>query len=149
GRDVTPDLPCAGPFRLTERVAQDRIVVDRFPGYWNADAVKLDRIVYHPQPDTTVRQVNLQACQLAMVRRLGPTVAAMVNQNPKLRLISYPALAYYSMSINLKADSPLRDPRVRAALEAAIDRGVLNQVVFDGQFIPLNQFEAPGSRYWD
>src|SRR5262249_4142009 len=34
-RDVTPDLPCAGPFKLTERVAQDRIVVDRFPGYWN------------------------------------------------------------------------------------------------------------------
>ena len=53
------------------------------------------------------------------------------------------------MSINLAADSPLKDPRVRAALEAAIDRGVLNQVVFDGQFIPSNQFEAPGSRYWD
>ena len=26
---------------------------------------------------------------------------------------------------------------------------MLNQVVFDGQFIPSNQFEAPGSRYWD
>ncbi|HEY7577076.1 MAG TPA: ABC transporter substrate-binding protein, partial [Acetobacteraceae bacterium] len=55
GRDVSTDLPCAGPFKLTERVAQDRIVVDRFPGYWNAGAIKLDRIVYHPQPDTTVR----------------------------------------------------------------------------------------------
>jgi peptide/nickel transport system substrate-binding protein len=149
GRDVTADLPCAGPFRLTERVAQDRIVVDRFPGYWNADAIKLDRIVYHPQPDTTVRLVNLQAGQLDMVERLGPTDVAMVNQNPKLKLISHPALAYYSMSINLKADSPLGDARVRAALEASIDRGVLNQVVFDNQFIPSNQFEAPGSRYWD
>src|SRR6476619_6549447 len=54
------------------------------------------------------------------------------------------------MSINLAApDSPLKDPRVRAALESSIDRNVLNQVVFDGQFIPSNQFEAPGSRYWD
>jgi peptide/nickel transport system substrate-binding protein len=76
GRDVTPDLPCAGPFKLTERVAQDRIVVDRFPGYWNADAVKLDRIVYQPIPDTTVRLVNLQAGQLDMVERLGPTDVA-------------------------------------------------------------------------
>ena len=149
GRDVTPDLPCAGPFKLTERVAQDRIVVDRFPGYWNADAVKLDRIVYHPQPDTTVRLVNLQAGQLDMVERLGPTDVATVKKNAKLKLISQTALAYYSMNINLAADSPLKDPRVRAALEAAIDRGVLNQVVFDGQFIPSNQFEAPGSRYWD
>jgi peptide/nickel transport system substrate-binding protein len=130
-------------------VAQDRIVVDRFPGYWNAGAIRLDRIVYHPQPDTTVRLVNLQAGQLDMVERLGPTDVVTVKKNPKLRLISQPALAYYSMSINLAADSPLKDPRVRAALEASIDRSVLNQVVFDEQFIPSNQFEAPGSRYWD
>ena len=150
GRDVTSDLPCAGPFKLTERVAQDRIVVDRFDGYWNADAIKLDRIVYQPQPDTTVRLVNLQAGQLDMVERLGPTDVATVKKNPKLKLISQAALAYYSVSINLAApDSPLKDPRVRAALEASIDRSVLNQVVFDGQFIPSNQFEAPGSRYWD
>jgi peptide/nickel transport system substrate-binding protein len=148
-RDVTTDLPCAGPFRLTEPVAQDRIVVDRFPAYWNAGAIKLDRIVYHPQPDTTVRLVNLQAGQLDIVERLGPTDVATVKKDPKLKLISQPALAYYSMSINLAADSPLKDPRVRAALEASIDRGLLNQVVFDGQFIPSNQFEAPGSRYWD
>jgi peptide/nickel transport system substrate-binding protein len=149
GRDVAPDLPCAGPFRLTERIAQDRIVVDRFPGYWNAGAIKLDRITYHPQPDTTVRLVNLQAGQLDMVERLGPTDVGTVKQNPKLRLIATPALAYYTIGLNLAADTPLRDPRVRAALEASIDRIVLNQVVFDGQFIPSNQFEAPGSRYWD
>jgi peptide/nickel transport system substrate-binding protein len=150
GRDVTSDLPCAGPFKLTERVAQDRIVVDRFPGYWNASAVKLDRIVYQPIPDTTVRLVNLQARQLDMVERLGPTDVATVKRDPKLKLISQAALAYYSMSVNLAApDSPLKDARVRAALEAAIDRNALNQVVFDGQFIPSNQFEAPGSRYWD
>jgi peptide/nickel transport system substrate-binding protein len=85
-----------------------------------------------------------------MVERLGPTDVATVKKNPKLKLISQAALAYYSMSINLAApDSPLKDPRVRAALETSIDRSVLNQVVFDGQFIPSNQFEAPGSRYWD
>jgi peptide/nickel transport system substrate-binding protein len=149
GRDVTPDLPCAGPFRLTERVAQDRIVVDRFPGYWNADAVKLDRIVYQSIPDTTVRLVNLQAGQLDMVERLGPTDVAAVKRNPKLKLISETALAYYTLGINLAADTPLKDPRVREALEAALDRTVINQVVMDGQFIPSNQFEAPKSRYWD
>ncbi len=85
GRDVTPHLPCAGPFKLTERVAQDRIVVDRFPGYWNAGAIKLDRIVYQPQPDTTVRLVNLQAGQLDMVERLGPTDVATVKKNAKLQ----------------------------------------------------------------
>ena len=36
-----------------------------------------------------------------MVERLGPTDVATVKKNPKLKLISQPALAYYSMSINL------------------------------------------------
>ena len=59
-----------------------------------------------------MRLVNLQAGQLDMVERLGPTDVATVKPNPKLKLISQTALAYYSMSINLAApDSPLKDPR--------------------------------------
>ena len=150
GHDVSQHLPCAGPFTLTERVAQDRIVVDRFPGYWNAGAIHLDRIIYEPIPDTTVRLINLQAGQLDMVERLGPTDVATVRKNPKLKLVTSTALAYYSISINLASPgSPLMDPRVRAALEASIDRTVINQVVMDGQFVPNNQFEAPHSTYWD
>jgi peptide/nickel transport system substrate-binding protein len=149
GSHLADELPCAGPFKLTERVAQDRIVVDRFPGYWDAAAIKLDRVIYQPIPDTTVRLVNLKAGQLDMIERLGPTDAAAVKADPKLRLISEPALAYYTLALNLAEGSPLRDPLVREALEAAIDRVVLNQVVMDGQFIPSNQFEAPGSRYFN
>jgi peptide/nickel transport system substrate-binding protein len=150
GPHIEDELPCAGPFKLTERVAQDRIVVDRFPGYWNAPAISLDRIVYQPIPDTTVRLVNLEAGKLDMVERLAPTDVAKVTANPHLRLISTTALAYYTLSINLAAEGPLaHNPQVRAALEASIDRVALNQVVMDGQFTPSNQFEAPGSRYWN
>ncbi len=149
GPRLADELPCAGPFRLTERVAQDRIVVDRFAGYWDAGSIKLDRVIYQPIPDTTVRLVNLQAGQLDMVERLGPTDAAQVKANPKLRLIAEPALAYYTLALNLAEGSPLRDPVVREALEDSIDRTVLNQVVMDGQFIPSNQFEAPGTRYYN
>ncbi len=153
GAKLSDELPCAGPFKLTERVAQDRIVVDRFAGYWDAGSFKLDRVIYQPIPDTTVRLVNLKAGQLDMIERLGPTDAAAVKANPKLRLITQPALAYNSLALNLAEGSPqgnpLRDPLVREALEASIDRAVLNQVVAEGQFIPSNQFEAPGSRYYN
>ncbi len=77
----------------------------------------------------------------------------IVKKNVAPQLIQFlPALAYYSISINLAAaSSPLKDPRVREALADSIgDRVALNQVVFDGLFIPEhNQFEAPGSKYWD
>ena len=40
-------------------------------------------------------------------------------------------------------------PRVRAALEAAIDRDALNKVVMDGRFVPDNQAELPTSPYFN
>src|SRR5262245_25541757 len=42
---------CAGPYRLAEWVAQDRIVFDRFERYWSAGAIHIDRVVYLPIPD--------------------------------------------------------------------------------------------------
>src|SRR5215472_986554 len=42
---------CAGPYKFAERVAQDRIVVDRFPNYWNKEAIHFDRIVFQPIVD--------------------------------------------------------------------------------------------------
>ena len=122
GSHVENDLPCAGPFKLTERVAQDRIVVDRFPGYWNASAVSLDRIIYQPIPDTTVRLVNLEAGKLDMVERLGPTDVAKVKANPHLRLVSITALAFYALSINLAADGPLAHDPTGARGAGGLDR---------------------------
>ncbi|HUA50525.1 MAG TPA: ABC transporter substrate-binding protein [Candidatus Sulfotelmatobacter sp.] len=144
---------CAGPFRLAERVALDRIVVRRFDGYWNAGAVALDEVVYKPIPDTGVRLVNLQAGSLDMIERLAATDVAAVRADARLRFVETTGLGYNTMSINIahgsRADTPLgRDPRVREALELAIDRVALNRVVFDGMFVPSNQPLAPGSPYW-
>ena len=50
---------CSGPFKFVERVAQDRIVLERYAGYWNKGAVHFDRIVYLPIVDATVRLANL------------------------------------------------------------------------------------------
>jgi peptide/nickel transport system substrate-binding protein len=154
GKDFANHPVCAGPFSFNERVAQDRIVLDRFPGYWNAGAIHLDRIVFRPTADSTVRLVNLQTGQLDMLEELAPTDAAKVEKDAKLKLQGVTALGYEAIDINVAhgpaADNPLaKDARVRAALEAAIDRAALNKVVMDGRFVPDNQAELPTSQYFN
>jgi peptide/nickel transport system substrate-binding protein len=154
GADVGTAPVCAGPFRFTSRIAQDRITLDRFDGYWNAGAISLDRIVYQPIPDSSVRLVNLQSGQLDMIERMAPSDAAAVRADKRLRLLSTAATAYQLLLFNLAngpaGDTPMgRDPRVRAAFEKSIDRGVLNQVVMDGTQVPSNQTEAPNTPYWN
>src|SRR5207244_9200278 len=50
---------CSGPFRFVERVAQDRIVLERYPNYWNKGQIHFERVTYTPMVDATVRPANL------------------------------------------------------------------------------------------
>ena len=143
---------CAGPFTFVERVAQDRIVVERFADYWDKDKIKLDRIVYLPIPDTTVRLANLQSGGLDLVA-VAATDLETVRKDPRLKLAAVKGIGYSGITINVAngegAKSPLgQDARVRQALELSIDRDALNQVVFNGEFEPGNQWVSPANPYY-
>jgi peptide/nickel transport system substrate-binding protein len=144
---------CAGPFKFTERVAQDRIVLDRFADYWNKDAIHVDRVVFLPIADSTVRLANLQSGGLDLIERVAATDLDAVRKDARLKLSAITGLAYTGITINTnngeRAKNPLgQDKRVREALELAIDRAALNQVVFNGEFQPGNQWEPPGSPWY-
>jgi peptide/nickel transport system substrate-binding protein len=144
---------CAGPFKFVERVAQDRIVVERFADYWDKEKIKFDRIVYLPIPDSTVRLANLQSGGLDMIERTAATDLDAVRKDPRLKLAAITGLGYNGITINLangaRANRPLgRDARVRQALELSIDRAALNQVVFNGEYQPGNQWIPPVNPYY-
>jgi peptide/nickel transport system substrate-binding protein len=144
---------CAGPFKFVERVAQDRIVLERFADYWDKDNIKLDRIVYLPIPDPTVRLANLQSGGLDIIEEVAATDFDTVRKDRRLRLTTITGLGYSGLIINLangeRSKKPLgQDARVRQALELSIDRTALNEVVFNGEYQPGNQWVAPSNPYY-
>ena len=144
---------CAGPYRFVERVAQDRIVVEKFPDYWNKDQVFIDRITYLPIVDSTVRLANLRAGGLEMMERVLATDIKTVRDDARLKLSKATSLGFFALLVNVangpKADNPLgKDARVRRALELSIDRDALNQVVFNGEFLPGNQWVNPQTPWY-
>ena len=62
---------CSGPFKFVERIAQDRMIFERFPQYWNKSAIHFDKVIYTPIPDATVRLANLKSGQLDFIERVG------------------------------------------------------------------------------
>ena len=143
---------CSGPFRLTRRIAQDRIEMEKHAGHWNAANIHFDRLTFLPIPDNNVRMLNLRAGQLDLIERVAPTDIPAVERDRRLRLVAGASIAYQTMSINVGAgplaQRPLgSDPRVREALELSIDRAIINQVALEGRFTPNNQPEAPGTAY--
>ena len=144
---------CAGPYKFVERVQQDRIVVERFADYWNKDQVFIDKIVYTPIVDATVRLANLRAGGLDLIERVLATDIKAVRADPKVKLSTAVTLGFTSLIVNMdngpKANNPLgKDPRVRQALALSFDRDAINQVVFNGEFIPGNQWVNPTHPYY-
>jgi peptide/nickel transport system substrate-binding protein len=153
GRDFGARPVCAGPMRFVERVAQDRIVGERFGGYWNAGAIHVQRVTYRIIPDGTVRLANLKAGALDLIERVEATDVDEVRSNSALVLSSSDSLGYQSITLNVghgpRADSPLgRDARVREALDLAIDRAAINQVVYNGLWAISAQYVPPSNPFY-
>ena len=143
---------CAGPFKFVERVPQDRIVLERFPDYWDKGRIKLDKITFLPIPDSAVRLANLKSGDLDMIERVAPTDLDDVKSNPKLTTASIGELGYQGITINVnhgpKSKAPLgSDVRVRQAFSLSIDREALVQVVYNGFFIADDQWTGPASPF--
>ena len=138
---------CAGPYKFVERVQQDRIVVEKFADYWNKDNIFIDRIVYLPIVDSTVRLANLKSGGLDLIERVLATDINEVRAASRLKLSTALELGYLGLTINIGNDKNKgglsQSEKVRRALDLSIDRDALNQVVFNGEFTPGNQWVSP------
>src|SRR6266536_872409 len=127
---------CAGPYKFVERVQQDRMVFEKFADYWNKDKVFIDRVVYLPLVDATVRLANLKSGGLDLIERLLATDIKEVRGDSKLKLSSAIELGYQGMTLNVgkdKAKGPLsQSAKVRQALDLSLDRDAISEVVSNG-----------------
>jgi peptide/nickel transport system substrate-binding protein len=138
---------CAGPYKFFERVPQDRMVFEKFADYWNKDNVFIDRVVFYPIVDATVRLANLKSGGLDLIERVLATDIKDVRADSRLVLSTAPELGYLGLTINIANDKNngalSQSVKVRQALDLSIDREALNQVVFNGEFTPGNQWVSP------
>jgi peptide/nickel transport system substrate-binding protein len=145
---------CSGPFRFGERVAQDRITLERYDNYWNKAAIHFQRVVYLPIVDATVRLANLRSGQLDFIERLAPNDVPTLKSDSRYKIARIVEIGYQGITINtgkseLAQKNPLgRDARVREAFELSLDRDAIVKVALEGEGQPGNQWVAPNNRYY-
>ncbi len=145
---------CSGPFAFAERVAQDRIVLEKFADYWNADSVSIDKVTYRIIPDPSLRLINVRSGDVDIAERVSPNDIASIRADSSIQLIEGPSIAYDQILINTgngpASDNPVGNiPEIRQALSLSLDRDVINQVLYAGAFVPSIQPELVGTTYYD
>lgn len=153
GKDFGQHPICTGPFQFSERVAQDRIVLDRFAGYWDAKNIHFDKVIYRPMPDSAVLTANLRAGSIDLAERVLATDVAAIKADSKLRIVTSPNLGYEGITFNIANGDRSKGPigqqaLLRQAFEAAIDRQALVDVVYAGMYQPNAQAVSPASPYY-
>lgn len=147
----TANPVCSGPYKFVSRQARDKIALEKYDGYWNADAIGYDAVEYLIIPDSTVRLSRLRAGDLEAAERIAPTDLGTVRGDASLALHTSPGLAVSHLFIKQSGEIAgilAEHPELRHALELSIDRNVINQVAFDGEFLADNQMIPPSSAFY-
>ncbi len=154
GNDEIGEHPVGtGPFKFVERVRGEKIVLEKWDGYWGKELggpyqePYLDRLIFRPMPDPAARIAALEAGEVDMVWSPPPdSVEDMVKKGSTLSQGPTPHIWYW----NLNLQEPCYDDiKVRQAINHAIDREGMARDLLRETVLPAYSMMVPGSRAFD
>ncbi|MCP3888540.1 MAG: ABC transporter substrate-binding protein [Desulfobulbaceae bacterium] len=119
-----------GPFQL---VAYQKDAVIRYkanPDYW-AGKAPIDNLVFAITPDASVRYQKLKAGECHVMPYPNPADLEAMGKDPKLKLLQKEGLNVGYLAYNTKV-APFDNPKVRKALNKAINKQAILDAVFQG-----------------
>lgn len=135
-----------GPYKMRDYAVNDRLVLDKFDGYWESGKPYMDGVTIQTIPDTTALFTALTSGTVAVYWQLEPKFAKQLEGNPNVRLLFAP---HSSVITYLQIDNqsePFSHVEARQALLYALDLKTINQVAFfgTGKIPPGNNLLPPG-----
>ena len=133
-----------GAFTLATREIDSRTVLKQNPDYWGKDQFPMDvtELVYLPIKSPATRVAALLSGEVDFAQDIPAQDVARLKQDSKLRINEGPENrsiflglnvgAAELKSSNVKGKNPLADPKVREAMELAIDRDAIKRSVMRG-----------------
>ncbi|WDG00443.1 glutathione ABC transporter substrate-binding protein GsiB [Pectobacterium carotovorum subsp. carotovorum] len=124
-----------GPYRFVAWNQTDFVKVEKFNGYWKAGLPKLDSITWRPVVDNNTRAALLQTGEAQFAYPIPFEQAKVLEKNDKLALVASPSILHRYISMNV-TQKPFDNPKVREALNYAINKEALIKVAFSGYATP-------------
>lgn len=135
-----------GPYELETWNQTDFVKVKKFAGYWQQGYPKLDSITWRPVVDNNTRAAMLQTGEANFAFPIPYEQAKLLEKNPKLDLVTSPSIMQRYISFNV-TQKPFDNPKVREAINYAINRQALVKVAFAGYATPATGIVPPAIQY--
>jgi len=157
---ATTNANGTGPYALVSREPDVRTVLTRNENYWGNILHRhvLDEIVYTPIQNAATRVAALLSGEVDFIQDVPVQDLGRVDQTEGLVVKTTPQNRTIFFGLNMGADdierdnvegkNPLADVRVREAMNMAINREAIQQVVMRGQSAPAGMIAPPFVNGW-
>lgn len=141
--NISDHLPVGtGPFKVVEWRRDDRIVMEAFDDHWRGRPV-WDRLIHRRIPEASTRVAELLTGGVQIATNIPPADMGRVESAAAVRIEPWPTPRVMMFIMNTEGVGT-SDPRVREAIEYAIDNELLIDALFDGLGAPVRGRASPG-----
>jgi len=120
-----------GPFKFVRWRKDDELVLEANETYWRG-APKVKQLIWKPIPDETTRVAALVSGQVDIARGVPPSLEKQIQDSPRARVAKVPSALNIHIVLDTLKDGPLRDRRVRQAINYGVDKDAIIRTVLEG-----------------
>ncbi len=122
-----------GPFRFKSWTKGERVELERFDDYHGKKA-NIKKLTFLVIPDDSSRSIALETGKLDMMYAVPPNDVTRLNEGAKTKVVSGPGLRLIYLGMN-NQKKPFDDPKVRLAMQYAVNKEAYGQVVYQGNSV--------------
>jgi peptide/nickel transport system substrate-binding protein len=135
-----------GPFRFREWQPNGFVALEKNANYWDRSKPRADGVKFNIVPESATRQVGLVSGQYQILPNIDAATALQLRGRPNVRLVDTLELAYTLIGMNV-SKAPFDNPKVREALNYAINRQEIVQAALFGAGVPGGSL-SPALKDW-
>jgi len=125
-----------GPFKFVSWKRNDSLALEANTG-WYMPSPKVKTLTFRMIPEMGARVAELQAGGAQIITAVPPFIVSQLKKSDDTDVQSVPSLRAFYMILDTTKVAPLKDKRVRQALNYAVDKEAIIKAVLVGMGTPL------------
>jgi peptide/nickel transport system substrate-binding protein len=133
-----------GPYKFVEWIRDDRLVLEAFGDYFGGQP-KWDKVVFRVIPEESTRVAELLTGGVDIAINVPPSDLERIDNNEGTHTAKGLTQRVMMLVVRMTEGSVTADPRVREAIELAIDNKALTESILEGAGTPTRTRVTPGN----
>ncbi len=131
-----------GPYKFVSWVKDDSVVMEANADYWRG-APAIAKVTFRPIPENATRIAELQTGAVDLIVNVPPHMVSSIESGAGTRVARTPSSRIIFIVLNAEKPGPMQNPKVRQALNYAVNVPEIIETVLGGYGYPSTQPLTP------